>query len=112
MSRIDPDDSDACTRGVSARNGELEIERTRAADDPPVLPRCVHALEPDAGLETLDLLVRRRRPEVLADGEDGFPEFVVVGHGTDVERHLRQKTSGQNGGRGVRKSALARSSAP
>ena len=60
--------------------------------------------------EALHAFFVRDHAEVLADREHAFRELRDVLDRADFERH--QKSSGQNGGRGVRKRVVARSSAP
>jgi hypothetical protein len=70
----------------------------------------VHSLERDQIGEALHALLVCRHAEVLPDREHAAGELVEVFDGADLELH--QKSSGQNGGRGVRKRVVARSIAP
>jgi hypothetical protein len=70
----------------------------------------VHAVERQHLEEALDRLVVELHAEVLADRLQRIAVLRVVCGGVNVERH--QNSSGQYGGRGVRNSALAHSSAP
>src|SRR5262245_604114 len=110
MCRIDADDAHAGRRQATSRHGEVECERAGSADDRAVLPCRVHALGGDLVEELPHALLGRRHAEVLADREDSACELVEIFDRANVERH--QKSSGQYGGRGVRKSSSARASAP
>jgi hypothetical protein len=70
----------------------------------------MHPLERQEARETLHALLVRDHAEVLADRENGARELVEVLDSPDVE--CGQKSSGQYGGRDVRKRSVARCSAP
>jgi hypothetical protein len=87
------DDGDPGGRHIAAGHGQVECERSRAADDRFVRPRPVHALEWQQVREALHALLVRDHAEVLADRKDSARKLVEVLDGTDVE--FAQKSSGQ-----------------
>ena len=69
MGRQDADDRDAAAADRPARNGQLEGERARAADDAVAVDRRVHPFERQVAREPLRrLVVRRPAAEVLPGG--------------------------------------------
>ncbi len=111
VGRQDADDGDAAAAHGAARDGQLEREGAGPADDAVAVERRVHPLEGQVAGEPLRrLVVGRPAAEVVADRPDGALELLQIARGTDVPRH--QKTSGQYGGRSVRKSSVAASAVP
>ena len=130
MRRQHADDRDAGAWHRPARNGHLEREHPCPADDLLAVEGRVHPLGGKHLREALGLLTRRHPTEVVADRARRLAELVqraarsnAIGHPCSSLRAVyccgpadsttaTQNPSGQYGGSGVAKSAVARASPP